>query len=294
MTARIVKMAPSCQVARRVKEDLPIVAEGQTVARSHSRGGSPLRGWLRRSACFGLVVAVALAASGCIAAGDQPTLDVRVDGASLQADPSLAIQALLLLTVLSLAPAILLMTTSFIRIVVVLSFARSALGLPQTPPNQVLLGLALFLTGFIMWPVWEQANAAGIQGYVRGELPLEAAVEQGSGPVREFMFRQTREADLALFIRLANLPQPHDHADVPTHVLIPAFMLSELKTAFQMGFMILVPFLVIDLVVASLVMSLGMMMLPPTTLSLPFKVLLFVLADGWTLVVQSLVESFQR
>jgi len=248
----------------------------------------------RRRAPLAFALGLLLVSAGCVSSGVAPSgLDLRVDQASLRADPNMALQALIVLTVLSLAPAILLMTTSFIRIVVVLSFARSALGLPQTPPNQVLLGLALFLTGFIMWPVWQQANAAGFDAYQRGELPLETAIERGSEPIRAFMFRQTRESELALFVRLADLPQPNDETDIPTHVLIPAFVLSELKTAFQMGFMILVPFLVIDLVVASLVMSLGMMMLPPTTLSLPFKVLLFVLADGWTLVVQSLVESFR-
>jgi flagellar biosynthetic protein FliP len=226
------------------------------------------------------------------AASPNPTLSVQIGQTGIQADPGVALQALILLTVLSLVPAILLMTTSFIRIVVVLSFARSALGLPQTPPNQVLLGLALFLTGYIMWPVWQQANADGIQAYLHGDISAESAVERSVQPLRDFMFRQTRQSELALFVRLSHLPPPEAPADVPTHVLIPAFMLSELKTAFQMGFMILVPFLVIDLVVASLVMSLGMMMLPPTTLSLPFKVLLFVLADGWTLVVQSLVQSF--
>lgn len=219
-------------------------------------------------------------------------LNVQLGPATATGQPSLALQALLLLTVLSLVPAILLMTTSFIRIIIVLSFARSALGLPQTPPNQVLLGLAIFLTGFIMWPVWQDANRTGIQAYLQGQISAETAVERSSEPVRTFMLHQTRESELALFVRLAKLPQPNQPSDIPTHVLVPAFMLSELKTAFQMGFMILVPFTVIDLVVASLVMSLGMMMLPPTTLSLPFKVLLFVLADGWTLVVQSLVQSF--
>src|SRR5579884_1667856 len=226
------------------------------------------------------------------AASPNPTLSVQIGQTGIQADPGVALQALILLTVLSLVPAILLMTTSFIRIVVVLSFARSALGLPQTPPNQVLLGLALFLTGFIMWPVWQQANNNGIQQYLQGDISAETAVQQASEPIRTFMLHQTQQSELALFIRLANIPQPQGPDDVPTHVLIPAFMLSELKTAFQMGFMILLPFTVIDLVVASLVMSLGMMMLPPTTLSLPFKVLLFVLADGWTLVVQSLIQSF--
>lgn len=242
-----------------------------------------------------LAVLVALAVGSpalAEAASPNPTLSVQIGQTGIQADPGIALEALLALTVLSLVPAILLMTTSFIRIVVVLSFARSALGLPQTPPNQVLLGLALFLTGYIMWPVWQQANADGIQAYLHGEISAESAVERSVQPLRDFMFRQTRQSELALFIRLAHLPPPEGPSDVPTHVLIPAFMLSELKTAFQMGFMILVPFLVIDLVVASLVMSLGMMMLPPTTLSLPFKVLLFVLADGWTLVIQSLVQSF--
>lgn len=241
-----------------------------------------------------LALSLALVTGGCVAAGQQrPGLTLQLDQTTVQADQSLALQMLLVLTVLSLAPAILLMTTCFIRVVVVLSFVRSALGLAQTPPNQVLLGLALFLTAFIMWPVWQEANNTAIQGYVRGEIPIETAAERAAEPLRSFMFRQTRETELALFVRLAQIPQPRDQADVPTHVLIPAFMLSELKTAFQMGFMILVPFLVIDLVVASLVMSLGMMMLPPSTISLPFKVLLFVLADGWTLVIQSLVESFR-
>lgn len=219
-------------------------------------------------------------------------LNLQLGGATVQGQPSMALQALLLLTVLSLVPAILLMTTSFIRIIIVLSFARSALGLPSTPPNQVLLGLAIFLTGFIMWPVWQDANTAGIQAYLHGDISAQTAIDRSSVPVRNFMLHQTRESELALFVRLAHLPQPKTPDDIPTHVLVPAFMLSELKTAFQMGFMILVPFTIIDLVVASLVMSLGMMMLPPTTLSLPFKVLLFVLADGWTLVVQSLVQSF--
>jgi len=253
----------------------------------------PVVGNLRAVGLTIILAGLAIGAATPVeAASPEPGLSVQIGQASVQATPSIALQALILLTVLSLVPAILLMTTSFIRIVVVLSFARSALGLPQTPPNQVLLGLALFLTGFIMWPIGQQVNADGVQPYLKGDVSVQTMVERSAQPLREFMLRQTRESELALFIRLAHLPQPNDPADVPTHVLIPAFMLSELKTAFQMGFMILVPFMVIDLVVASLVMSLGMMMLPPTTFSLPFKVLLFVLADGWTLVVQSLVQSF--
>ncbi|SRR5579883_830234 len=254
---------------------------------SHDRAGGNVK--LRIVLVFAFLLLTTGAAE---AASPPPAINIQLGQTGVQSDPSLGLQALLLLTVLSLVPAILLMTTSFIRIVVVLSFARSALGLPQTPPNQVLLGLALFLTGFIMWPVWQQANNNGIQQYLQGDISAETAVQQASEPIRTFMLHQTQQSELALFIRLANIPQPQGPDDVPTHVLIPAFMLSELKTAFQMGFMILLPFTVIDLVVASLVMSLGMMMLPPTTLSLPFKVLLFVLADGWTLVVQSLIQSF--
>ena len=190
------------------------------------------------------------------------------------------------------------MTTSFIRIVVVLSFTRSALGISQLPPNQVLMGLALFLTVFVMAPVGQQAYADGLQPYMQGDLAADVALTRGIEPVRQFMFRQTREKDLALFrrplfISLAKLPAPRNQADVPTHVLIPAFIISELKIGFQMGFLILIPFLVIDMVVSSTLMSMGMMMLPPTTISLPFKVLLFVLTDGWHLIVRSLVTSFQ-
>lgn len=246
---------------------------------------------------FGLLVillsGMALFTTGSAeAAAPTPAINIQIGQSGLQGDPGFGLQALLLLTVLSLVPAILLMTTSFIRIVVVLSFARSALGLPQTPPNQVLIGLALFLTGFIMWPVWQQANNNGVQQYLHGDISAQTAIQDASQPIRTFMLHQTHQSELALFIKLAKIPPPQVPDDVPTHVLIPAFMLSELKTAFEMGFMILLPFTVIDLVVASLVMSLGMMMLPPTTLSLPFKVLLFVLANGWTLVVQSLIQSF--
>lgn len=259
------------------------------------RASRSVRSARRGSWTPALLALLLLLATGCTATGQNPSaLTVKLDQTTVQTNPTFAIEALVALTVLSLAPAILLMTTSFIRIVIVLSFTRSALGLPQTPPNQVLLGLALFLTGFIMWPIWQQANADGIQAYLKGDIPIEVAIDRSSQPIRTFMFHQTRQSELAMFVRLSRIPPPNGPEDVPTHVLIPAFMLSELKTAFQMGFLILVPFLVIDLVVASLVMSLGMVMLPPTTLSLPFKILLFVLADGWTLVVQSLVQSFQQ
>ncbi|MEA2639277.1 MAG: flagellar biosynthesis protein FliP, partial [Chloroflexota bacterium] len=171
-------------------------------------------------------------------------------------------------------------------------FVRSAIGMPQLPPNQVMLSLALFLTVVIMAPVWTTINDNALQPYLRGDMQAGDAVGIGQSPLRDFMLRQTRENDLALFISLAKLPDPATVDDVPTFVLIPSFMISELKTSFQMGFLILLPFLVIDMVVSSTLMAMGMMMLPPTTISLPFKVLLFVLADGWHLIVKSLVASF--
>ena len=219
-----------------------------------------------------------------------PGLRVEVGGPGT--DNAAALQFFLLLTILSLVPAILMMVTSFVRITIVLSFVRNAVGVPQLPPNQVLLGLALFLTFFVMAPTWQRINTEALQPYLANQLPADQAFEKGSEPLREFMFKQVRERDLALFIQLGNLPRPNTQADVPTYALVPAFMISELKTAFQMGFLILIPFLVIDLVVSSVLMSMGMMMLPPATISLPFKLLLFVLADGWHLIVRSLIESF--
>jgi flagellar biosynthesis protein FliP len=219
-----------------------------------------------------------------------PGLRVEVGGPGT--DNAAALQFFLLLTILSLVPAILMMVTSFVRITIVLSFVRNAVGVPQLPPNQVLLGLALFLTFFVMAPTWQRINSDALQPYLSNQLPADQAFDKASEPLREFMFKQVRERDLALFIQIGNLPRPNTQADVPTYALVPAFMISELKTAFQMGFMVLVPFLVIDLVVSSVLMSMGMMMLPPATISLPFKLLLFVLADGWHLIVRSLVESF--
>jgi flagellar biosynthetic protein FliP len=221
-----------------------------------------------------------------------PGLRVEVGGPGADGSNAAALQFFLLLTILSLVPAILMMVTSFVRITIVLSFVRNAVGVPQLPPNQVLLGLALFLTFFVMAPTWQRINTDALQPYLANQLPAEQAFDKASEPLREFMFKQVRERDLALFIQIGNLPRPNTQADVPTYALVPAFMISELKTAFQMGFMVLVPFLVIDLVVSSVLMSMGMMMLPPATISLPFKLLLFVLADGWHLIVRSLVESF--
>ncbi|MCL4294716.1 MAG: flagellar type III secretion system pore protein FliP [Anaerolineae bacterium] len=202
------------------------------------------------------------------------------------------LQIMLLLTVLSLAPAVLVMVTAFTRIIIVLSFVRSALAVPQLPPNQVLIGMALFLTFFVMAPTWNQINEQALQPYLNEEIDQKTAYERGVEPIRVFLFRQTRERDLALFVDLAKLPRPKAQADIPTYVLIPAFIISELKTAFQMGVIVFIPFLIIDMVVSSALMSMGMMMLPPSIISLPFKLLLFVMVDGWHLIVRSLMLSF--
>lgn len=205
---------------------------------------------------------------------------------------SSAIQIMLLVTVLSLAPAVLIMVTSFTRIIVVLSLVRNAIGIPQLPPNQVLVGLALFLTAFVMAPAIKTINDQAVQPYLNGTISQQDAMSKGEAPLRTFMLKQTREQDLGLFMKLSGQAKPATSADVPTYVLVPAFTISELKTAFQMGFVMFVPFLIIDLVVSSALLSMGMMMLPPVIVSLPFKILLFVLVDGWYLIIGSLVGSF--
>jgi flagellar biosynthetic protein FliP len=199
---------------------------------------------------------------------------------------------LFLLTILSLAPAILVMMTSFTRLIVVFHFLRQAIGSQQMPPNQILIGLALFLTFFIMAPVWQNIRENALVPYTDKKISQGQAIEEALKPVRKFMFKQTREKDLALFIHLAKVPKPKNVEEVSTTVLLPAFMISELKTAFQIGFLLYLPFLVIDMVVSSVLLSMGMMMLPPMMLSLPLKLLLFVLADGWYLIVGSMVKSF--
>jgi flagellar biosynthesis protein FliP len=203
-----------------------------------------------------------------------------------------AVQLLLLVGGITLVPAALFTVTGFTRILIVLGFIRTGLGTPTAPPNQVLVGIALFLTIFVMMPTFKAINEDAIQPLSKGKITQEQAFDRGQKPLREFMFKQTRDRDLALFVKLAKIDRPKTRADVPTYVLIPAFVISELKTAFQIGFLIFLPFLVIDLVVSSTLMSLGMMMLPPVFISLPFKILLFVLVDGWNLVTQSLVRSF--
>jgi flagellar biosynthetic protein FliP len=203
-----------------------------------------------------------------------------------------AIKIVMVMTVLTLAPAILIMMTSFTRIIIVLSFLRQAMGIQSMPPNQLLVGLSLFLTFFIMGPALTEMNQKGIQPYVAGQITQDQALTETLAPLRKFMFSQTRPQDLALFVKLAKIEKPKNLAEVPTMALIPAFIVSELKTAFQIGFIIFLPFLIIDMVAASILMAMGMMMLPPVVVSLPFKIMLFVLVDGWALLIGSMVKSF--
>ncbi len=221
-----------------------------------------------------------------------PTLKIGIGEAKDPGEVSTVIQILVLLTVLSLAPAILIMMTSFTRLIVVFSFLRHAMGTQQMPPNQILIGLSLFLTFFIMTPVWQTVQEKALTPYKEKKISQSQAIDEALKPVRKFMFKQTREKDLALFVNLAHLPKPKNPDDIPTTVLLPSFMISELKTAFQIGFVLYIPFLIVDMVVSSVLLSMGMMMLPPVMISLPFKVLLFVLVDGWNLVVGSMVKSF--
>ncbi|MFO8008632.1 MAG: flagellar type III secretion system pore protein FliP [Candidatus Brocadiia bacterium] len=215
----------------------------------------------------------------------------RIDGESEQvlAKP---IKILLLITMLSIVPAVLMLTTSFTRIVIVLAFIRRALTTRSIPPNQVIIGLALFLSLFVMAPTLGRINARAMKPYLAGEMTAETALQEGAEPLREFMFGQTREADLKLFVGMSGMPRPEVEADVPTYVLIPAFVISELRRAFELGFVLFLPFLIVDLVVASVLLSMGMIMLPPVMISAPLKILLFVLVDGWRLICESLVFSF--
>lgn len=221
-----------------------------------------------------------------------PNVQLSFDQAEEPGKVAVTLQILGLLTVLSLAPAILTLLTSFTRIVVVLSFLRQAMGTHQMPPNQILIGLAMFLTFFIMTPVWNQINEQALQPYLAEQITPKEALEKGMNPIRSFMLKQTREKDLSLFLKIAGNKKVSKKDDVPSQTLIPAFVISELKTAFQIGFMIYIPFIIVDMVIASVLLSMGMLMLPPIMISLPFKLMLFVLVDGWNLLVGSLVRSF--
>jgi flagellar biosynthetic protein FliP len=242
------------------------------------------------------VVVVCLAGWGLVEAGAAdmvfPSIQLGMETSDDPADMSVLLQTIFLLTVVTLAPSILILMTSFTRLVVVLAFLRQALGTQQTPSNQIIAGLALFLTVFIMMPVGKQINDTALQPYLNEEISQQAALDSAMVPIRQFMFKQTREKDLALFVKLSETTKPASRDEISMFVLIPAFVISELKTAFIIGFVLFVPFLIIDMVVASVLLSMGMMMLPPVMISLPFKLMLFVLVDGWNLIITSMIDSF--
>ncbi len=241
-----------------------------------------------------LFLMTSLLLSGCApdSQWSAPGLTLTIDPKGSPQQVSSGVQLLLLITILTLAPSILIMTTSFARIVIVLSLLRNAIGTPQIPPNQVLVGISLILTIFIMTPVYTQMNQDAIQPYMAGEMDQSTAITKAAQPLREFMFKQTRQKDLELFLEMNHQDRPDTLDDISTIVLLPAFVLSELRTAFVMGFAIYIPFLIIDLVISSVLLSMGMMMLPPSLISLPFKILLFIMVDGWYLIVRSLSLSF--
>jgi len=255
------------------------------------------RGPLRKFLWFGpLIVFVSIAVSFGITHAQQiplfPSVTLGVGQADKPEQVSVLLQVLFLLTVLSLAPAIVVMMTSFTRLAVVFSLLRHALGTQQMPPNQIMIGLALLLTFFLMAPVYEKVNKEAIQPYLNEEISQSQAIEKALAPIRKFMFKQTRKKDIALFLKVSKSEKPRDLSEIPTLVLIPSYVISELKTAFQIGFLIYIPFLVIDMVVASVLLSMGMMMLPPFMISMPFKLMLFVLVDGWNLFIGSMIKSF--
>lgn len=249
---------------------------------------SSRRCWLWSSLIlFGMLLPGLLLAQSPI-----PGIRIGVDQADTPEQVATTLQIVFLLTILTLAPALVIMTTSFTRFVIVLSLLRQAIGTPQTPSNQIVIGMSLFLTLFVMMPVYEEVNRDALQPYLEEQIPQDEFLDRASLPIKRFMQQYTREKDLALFIRIAKMERPRTLEDVPIHVIIPAFVLSELKTAFQIGFLLYVPFLVIDMVVASILMAMGMMMMPPIMISLPFKLMLFVLVDGWHLIIGSMVKSF--
>lgn len=221
-----------------------------------------------------------------------PNINIGMKTANTPQDFSQGLQIMVWLTILTLAPSIFIMTTAFIRIIIVLAITRQAIGIGTLPPSQVLTGLALILTFFVMSPTINKINDTALQPYMKSQITQQAALDRGIKPVRDFMFKQTDETNLALFVKIAKVQRPKTKEDVPTYILIPSFILSELNTAFKIGFIIFLPFLVIDIVVASILVSMGMVFLPPTTIALPFKLVLFVMVDGWYLIVKSLVEGF--
>ena len=241
---------------------------------------------------FGLLALYVFTSPIAQAAISLPTLNVGLKSASTPQEFTQGVQVLIMLTILTLAPSIIIMTTAFIRIVIVLSLTRQAIGTASLPPNQVIVGLALILTFFVMSPTLSKINETAYQPYMKNLITQQQALDNSLEPLRNFMFKQTHESELALFVKMAKIEKPKTKEDVPTYVLIPSFVLSELKTAFKIGFVIFLPFLVIDLIVASVLVSMGMMFLPPTTIAMPFKLIMFVMVDGWFLITKSLVEGF--
>lgn len=248
-----------------------------------------------------LIILLLVLASGTFAQQPAPTtglsfplpkIDVQVGSSNNGQDVSVTLQILLLMTILALAPSIMIMTTAYLRIIIVFHFLKSALGTQQMPPGQLLAGVALFITFFVMAPTWNKVNDEALKPLMDEKITTEEAYNKGIVPIREFMFKHVREEDLGLFISLANMKRPNNRNDLPTYILVPAFVLSELRTGFIIGFFLFIPFLMVDMIVSSILMSMGMMMLPPMLVSLPFKILLFILVDGWNLIVGSVVRSF--
>jgi flagellar biosynthetic protein FliP len=221
-----------------------------------------------------------------------PKLDVQIGSSDNPQDVSVTLQILLLMTILALAPSIMIMTTAYLRIIIVFHFLKSALGTQQMPPGQLLAGVALFVTFFVMAPTWNKVNEDALKPLMDEKITTEEAYNKGIEPIREFMFRNVRDEDLGLFISLANMKRPDNRTELPTYIVIPAFVISELRTGFIIGFFLFIPFLMVDMIISSILMSMGMMMLPPMLVSLPFKILLFILVDGWNLIIGSVVRSF--
>lgn len=221
-----------------------------------------------------------------------PKVSLDVGTAQSGGDVSVTLQILLLMTVLSLAPSLVIMTTAYLRIIIVFHFLKSALGTQQMPPSQLLAGVALFITFFIMAPTWNKVNDEALKPLMANQINVEQAYNKGIEPIRQFMFKQTRDQDMELFIGLSNEARPANRNDIPTYILIPSFVLSELRAGFIMGFFLFIPFIMVDMIVSSILMAMGMMMMPPMMISLPFKILLFILVDGWNLIIGSLVRSF--
>lgn len=255
--------------------------------------------WIKSPVFWGGIGCIFLIMLSCYSGHAAEVPKTGISLFNIQVDPtkgtdnvSVVVEIFLLLTVLSIAPALLIMMTAFTRIIIVLSLLRQALGTQQMPPNQVMIGIALFLTFFIMSPVWNTINEQALQPYLNKTLTSEKAIEAAAIPIRAFMMKQVREKDLSLFVSIAGEARPRTQEEVPFFVIVPAFIVSELKTSFQIGFMLYIPFLILDMVISSILLSMGMMMLPPIMISLPFKLMLFVLVDGWNLIAGSLVRSF--